>query len=407
VYLLSTLTVNKKKLETLPLTVYQTFYRPDGDNGKDYTQDTLYSVFFSVPNEYIEKYGEMTAVHAEWLEAVTKYMYLTGNKDVYNAFSEYIGIPITDDCEYGFLGGTKVNDVTNEWNTIHQYTGNIGYNFSYSADFHWDYDEYALNGVSIDTLYWLFATPDFSANSADGYILPAEDMLEYARNYSKGKDNLIDGTVYSKDLFESWNDSKTEVRYTKDQTFTLNSYSYSGTFLSILMNSHAYANSTNDSITVNRIQKVDKCESAEQVEQDYCIDQSDYGQLVGLMSDDSTVYVFHFAVSDYYATECFEFDNTGALHGDKLDSNARLFQETAYLGFDIIDVTFTNETGKQKVVGVVANPIDVMGDSTPALNTTADSLPDWLPYALAIAGVLTAALAVTRIVKSNTEDKKQ
>jgi hypothetical protein len=124
------------------------------------------------------------------------------------------------------------------------------------------------------------------------------------------------------------------------------------------------------------------------------------------MTNDSTVYVFHFAVSDYFASEATLFNP--AENYKAIDTNARFFQETAYLGFDIIDVTFTNETGKQKVVGVVANPIDVIGDSTPALNTTADPSPDWLPYALVIAGVLVAALAVTRIVKSNTtEDKKR
>lgn len=409
----STLNCRREEIETLQLKVYPTFYRPEGDNGKNLTQDTLYSVFFSVPNEYIEKYGDLSKIHATWLEAATKYMYLTGNEAVYNAFKEYIGKSVSENCQYSFLGDVTESWTTNDSVTNYFYDGKIGYNFSSCLD----YGEvlgvpvptvsyqYNLVGNALDALYWLFGTEDFSVNSADGYILSAEEILDYARSYSKGKTNLIDGTIYSKDLFESWADEKTEVNYSREETFTLNSYEYSETFWSLLLNSKALRESTNNRITVNRIQAVEKCENAAQVAQDYCIDENDFKQLKGIISEDETVYVFHFAVSDYYATECYEFDNTGAMGGDKLDTNARLFQETAYLGFDVIDVTF--EKGEEvTVIGVVANPIDVIGDGTPALNFNTDPIPSWLPYALLIIAVLTAAFVTVKIVKSNTGEKK-
>lgn len=55
------------------------------------TQDSLHSVYFAVPNEYIKKYGAMTAVHAEWLNAVLAPALVTGNGNVYNAVKEYLG----------------------------------------------------------------------------------------------------------------------------------------------------------------------------------------------------------------------------------------------------------------------------------------------------------------------------
>lgn len=53
----------------LSLDVRSTYYRPKGTYDDGYTRDTLHSVYFSVPNAIIDEYGEMTAVHATWLNA--------------------------------------------------------------------------------------------------------------------------------------------------------------------------------------------------------------------------------------------------------------------------------------------------------------------------------------------------
>lgn len=92
----STLTCTAvKDMETVSLDVKSTFYRPEGNNGKDsYTQDSLHSVYFAVPNELIEKYGELYAVHASWLNAVLKPALVVGNKEVYDAIKPFLGIDI-------------------------------------------------------------------------------------------------------------------------------------------------------------------------------------------------------------------------------------------------------------------------------------------------------------------------
>lgn len=78
--------------ETLQLEVTPTMYRPAGTSGKnDYTRDMLHSVYFSVPNSYLETYGEMYEVHAEWLNAVTAPALVTGNQTAYNAITPYLG----------------------------------------------------------------------------------------------------------------------------------------------------------------------------------------------------------------------------------------------------------------------------------------------------------------------------
>ncbi len=71
-------------LLTLSYDVKSTAYRPEGSNGKnEFTQDSLHSVYFAVPNEIIEKYGDMTKIHARWLNATLKPGLVTGNKEMY------------------------------------------------------------------------------------------------------------------------------------------------------------------------------------------------------------------------------------------------------------------------------------------------------------------------------------
>lgn len=68
----------------LNLDVQQTYYRPQGTHKDGYTRDTLHSVYFSVPNDILESSGEMSAIHATWLNALTSPIFVTGNKDIYN-----------------------------------------------------------------------------------------------------------------------------------------------------------------------------------------------------------------------------------------------------------------------------------------------------------------------------------
>ena len=89
-----TLVCNTEQGEVLTLEVHDTYYRPEGTSGGTNVQDTLHSVYFSVPNELIEEYGKMTAVHAVWLNALTNPIFVTGNKAVYDALFDYVGVNI-------------------------------------------------------------------------------------------------------------------------------------------------------------------------------------------------------------------------------------------------------------------------------------------------------------------------
>ena len=64
---------------------------------------------FSVPNNLIEEYGEMTAVHATWLNARTSPIFVTGDETVYNAVRAYLG-QYVDGGNYWLLSDENKNN---------------------------------------------------------------------------------------------------------------------------------------------------------------------------------------------------------------------------------------------------------------------------------------------------------
>lgn len=106
-------------LLTLSLDVHSTAYRPEGSNGKDeFTQDSLHSVYFSVPNEMIAEYGDMVQIHAKWLNATLKPGLVTGNREIYEKLLPIAAhnIPFADiekykqqgiDFPYMYLGNSQ------------------------------------------------------------------------------------------------------------------------------------------------------------------------------------------------------------------------------------------------------------------------------------------------------------
>src|SRR5699024_6885020 len=83
--------------------LHQTFYRPSGNvSGSFFKQDTLHTVYFSVPDELIEKYGRLAVIRVQWLEAVLAPFLITGNQNVYNALQSYLGKDMGEYNEEGF-----------------------------------------------------------------------------------------------------------------------------------------------------------------------------------------------------------------------------------------------------------------------------------------------------------------
>lgn len=398
----STLACASKDSVTLSLDVHGAAYRPEGTNGKNnYTQDMLHSVYFSIPNSYINEYGEMTAVHATWLNAKTAPIFVTGNDDVYNALLQYVGTTVPDyssfrsTCAYGFTSDVAI------------------YN-CYAGTF---------TGETINRLNYIFKAPNKIAdiNNADHYTLKGSEVLEYIRNYKPGgviegnnTDNenggfgggggserstseLVAGKYYS-ELFVGVDDEPTEVNITADDTYSITSQKLTQSFWEKVFNkqgTHFESSETFEDIeAIHAVSNSDiKSKKAETCQNLY-IDETYYEDFKAFYdkatSSNETVYLFRYYQSEYVCDEAEEYQYTGTslqpeLHR-RLDTNAYVAQEVVSLDFDIIDVTLTKDD-VSTVIACVSSPIDIVPDITPPVNTTPDEVP-WWQKLLAIAGIL-------------------
>ena len=385
--------------EVISLNVKPTFYRPEGTNGKnDYTQDSLHSVYFAVPNHFIDKYGEMYAVHAKWLNAVLKPMLVTGNQAAYNAIVSYLGKTLpeytdknrttfhTDDLKYMYYG-----DLTSDgMGDSRSFSYGYGYNTKpYCSGSMWQ----TKTGSLLDTLYGLFFAGS-EIDSADDYVVSADNIYE---EMLKSK-NLYGGEIvnekFSKDIFESVDDTFTEVNLSRNDLTLgksfLTSQKLTQSFWEKFWGKKNYTTANTDNISV--IEEV----TDEKMKGDYksvCdrlyIFKNDYNNFKEYYNkyaksadneyeEKCTVYLFRYMVSDYVAQEAtlFEYTSEGFIGSGwaERDTNARFFQETVNLDFDIIDLTFLKDD-VYIVIPVAMSPIDIVHASTGAVHTKSDKEP--------------------------------
>ncbi len=399
-----TLVCNTEQGEVLTLDVHSTYYRPEGASGGDInTQDTLHSVYFAVPNDLIEEYGKMTAVHATWLNALTKLIYVTGNQTVYNALSPFVGVELDtyersgvtyyadDDMRYAFVADFWTDGLVGHLGT-HSYRGDYFYNWgAFGSILSSGYAQQQMKQLN-----YLFYAEN---GNADEYVLSADDIIAYLINYTSAHGGTLVNDKYSAELFESVDDEFTDVNIRADKTFSLTSETIDRSWWNRLWGSDG---EVTDSVTYDGIEAIKEVTAGDVTgnETTDCtnlfIGAADYDEFKAFYDTataaDETVYLFRYYVSEYYAAECTEFemparDLTSSAYGsaDELDTNAYLAQMWVQLDFDIIDVTFTNG-GVDTVIPVVSSPIDVVADATPPIETTSDI--EWWKIILMVVALL-------------------
>lgn len=401
----STLTYTSESLETLTLDVHATTYRPDGTNGKnDYTQDSLHSVYFSVPNEVIEQYGAMTAVHATWLNAVLAPALVTGNQSIYEEIYNYLGksaATYSEDIDYMLLGAYD-KDAGSIHTGIDTHKYGYGYNPfpSYSSG-NGGITQNAFYGGKLDKLYLLFNAGS-GTDSADSYTVSSEEIIEQLKLSSSILGGELVNGKYSKSVFESVDSEFTEVNIYADENFSLTSETVSQNWWEKLwgLSGSIVTSSSFDGIqAIYAVKDSDLVGTEAQISERLYISQSDcdeFKKYYEEKKENNTVYLFRYQVSDYVSQEVTSFKRKYDIFGlydgfNKVDTNSYFFKQTVNLDFDIIDVTFS--TGEvETVIPVVSNPIDVIPDATPPVFTTSDEEGDWLIWLKIIAVLILIGL---------------
>lgn len=396
----------------LTLDVHPTYYRPEGTNGEAYERDTLHSVYFSVPNEIIREYGRMTAVHATWLNAQTAPIFVTGNKDVYNAVLPYIGQTVdggdftyadedNSPVPYALIASKYIESAG--WN-------NVSYSLSYMS-----YNanrKYTKSDTDLTELYYCFLADN---EDADAYTLPAEtligDKAKGVKGYFEAFTQEHGGTLvnnrFSKSLFESVASSFTDVTISEGDTFELTDEVISQSLWQKFVGG-GYNVSGVNTYTVSAIKKVESsdfkstptatCEGLYIDESDYDEFKAYYDKATG---NDETVYLFRYYQSDYTCYEVAEYkrgEGDWTLFGtnfgyDFVDSNAYFMQMWVQLDFDIIDLTFTKDN-VNTVIPVIMSPIDISADGAPPVITTKNDYSWWQILLAVIALILLLPLIV-------------
>lgn len=201
----ATLNCKVDGLETVSLEVKHTTYRPTGtaysEGYKQYVvRDSLSSVYFAVPKNLRNYYDDLQAVHATWLEAETAPMLVTGNKDVYDNFFNFIGDKIYYGASDSYCPIYKVQNTTHTaWGEVAPWVepdlfGHIIPTISYAMGNHsaaiQETGENIPNGLSysitgqdryVEQLNWLFYARG-GIDVADRYCVSSEELYNWAYN---------------------------------------------------------------------------------------------------------------------------------------------------------------------------------------------------------------------------------
>ena len=405
-----TLSCTSDGLATLTLDVHPTFYRPDGSNGKDqYTQDSLQSVYFSIPNDILNEYGGLSAVKATWLNAVTAPFLVTGNKDIYQKLTNYVGRNINyNNSEIGyaiygaFQSGTAAGDLDGAL-LAYNSSSDVRFSSSTGATGFVNLDGWKRPLTQLNGLFYA------NNGNADNYKVSSSALLEWFADFSErfGSDTA-DGLIqdkYSPALFDTVDDKFVEMNIQADEkTKTLTSEKISQEWWQkIFGGSYVVSHDTFDDIeAIHKVTDEDfKSGNTELICDKLYIYTGEYLKFKAFYDlakiSDRTVFLLRYQVSDYKAWEATEFAYgkfLGATTEMELDTNAYFFQETANLDFDIIDVT-CNKGDVKTVIACISSPQDIVNPSTPPLDTRPET---WLTKLLAFLGEVSAWAWVLIIV---------
>lgn len=390
----------------LTLDVHSTYYRPSGTNGGAYAQDTLHSVYFSVPNKLIEEYGEMTAVHATWLNARTSPIFVTGDETVYNAVRAYLGQYVdggsyhllkdenkNNDLQYALIASKFIESA--DWNNASYGSSWLSYNAN---------RRYTNSDVDLYTLAYCFLADN---GNADDYTLPAEALVgnksegikgwfeEYSATY--GGDLINDR--FSSALFSEVAETFTDVTITADDTFKLTDEQISQNWWQQFVGGGYNVTGTTEYLisAIKQVGADDFKSTAYETCEGLYIDESDYDEFKAFYDEatenDETVYLFRYAQTEYVNHEVAVYskgDDGAIIKGfgyDYVNTNAYFAEMWVQLDFDIIDVTMT-KNGVDTVIPVVMSPVDLAADATPPVITNEDGAAWWAYVIIILAEVL-------------------
>jgi len=380
----STLNCTVQSIETLELSVGHTYFRTNvSDLGKDHYNE-VNTVYFSVPERIFDTYGYLQKIRAEWWEYKTKKAAVTSNKELYENLLKYVGVDVGEydssvpvRLGYGYSGraATSIGQPTiHNWDWTYNIDlspqktvlGTVS-SISYCKEIQsiLPYAFYAPVS-DVDSVFDFLYSKPVAGNVGSTQV--TDWIYNYSNNLGRG---YIDcnGRKISKDLFTDSVDSG-RTRGHNDKTidlkdaFDLNSYDSNHSWWNKLWDyGFSWPKTDGDYKNIAPIYELtssDLIGADNKISEKLLVNGKDVTDLKTYYAKETAkgnkIILFRFATTDYMC-------GIASANGATYNPDTYIAQQTVFLDFDIIELTF-NKEGVYHVIPVVSNPTDIINGFT-------------------------------------------
>ena len=372
----------------LALDVEQTVYRPMGDFYEG-DQSQLNSCWFSVPDEYIEKYGDISKIKYEWYEYVTKPILITENSQIWRNLDSLHG-GNTSELTNFYVCLIAMSNTDSSW--FHKHGDGLGWTSNVELD-----SSYILlsppvsvtSAIDPDSYFENFSAVFYTGGKAyDEFSVSAEELQEKFLENSQllGDTSIVDR--YAESLFEDYvQEGRTRGYNLADSENELDIYWNTTTkdsFWQQVFGGYDVDTTWGSVDAFHPVTAEDLNGTDAEVAELLYIDEDDVPALrlrftVAELLDE-TVVLFRYGSTNYYSIPVTQgYTSTyGSNTDDDLvqqcssdwwdrDYSAYMARQTVFLNFDILSITFTTEEGVSTEIPVVMSPEEVFSDVDPPL----------------------------------------
>lgn len=366
------------------------WYTDTSDLGEDYRYEVS-SVYFNIPNYYINKYGNLEdetsglySVQGVYSKSVTNGLVVQGS--AYSDFESYEQMVLSAQSGYknysvgsGF-GFYSLQDSYMQGTGV-RYTSDISFNYSlktYSNIFQvidvrskYPIDQilHIVKGDSysdeISQEVWL---SEYSTNRSVWNSALKLAVMKDLSFGDLGRQRYFDITVKDNSLNESIKSYADKVGYSQasgDVKRWLMNF-----FLGDLLSDAEGYDEIKPIVEINTgiFGPTSGIYDIEAIAEDLFLTKEDAEGLKSFVSangSDSHIYLMRFEVNPYYSKEVILTNNVNDVSPDGYDHKGLYFEKVVFSGFDILSFTFKDVAGIYKTVPVSCDPIDIIGSIVP------------------------------------------
>lgn len=355
--------------ETVEREVSPTVFRSVSSSNGARHQNQLSSVYFAVPNELIENYGYLAAISASWNEQKTAPIVVCDNVDVVNRLAGDYTIP----GQSSLIG----YDIGNYYESIPYGFGNAqptqnGLQVNYSLLYNYEPAMFSYVAKRITTLAYMFYDEEILENEAS---VSAEELIAHIQKYD-----------YADFLFADKVDAgRKKGQQTVDisigETFDLENFAGMRDWWVNLWNKLSGGDVLQKEFeNVAPIYEVTAADmlitDKEELAQRLLVDVNDVDAIRVAYNEafvkNESLWLFRFAVTDYYSCDISEWYDDGKLMSD---TNGYFAEQTVFLDFNVISFTCEKE-GVKTVIPVVSEKQDIISDVTAPTDGIDSNDPD-------------------------------